>query len=144
MEVPRLGVQSEGATAAGLHHSHSNIRSKPHLPTYNRAHSNMGSLTHGARPGIEPITSWFLVRFISAEPQQELLICISARALREKAFSLDIGEGKFWGYDCILWPGSNVFQIGAGVWRDFRVCLGRKKKEGGKRLSSDNAFDHEN
>ena len=30
MEVPRLGGQI-GATAAGLHHSHSNSRSEPHL-----------------------------------------------------------------------------------------------------------------
>ena len=36
------------AIAAGLHHSH----------------SNAGSLTHWARPGIEPVSSWLLVRFI--------------------------------------------------------------------------------
>ena len=41
-----------GATAAGLHHSH----------------SNAGSLTHCVRPGIEPTTSWFLVGFVSAAP----------------------------------------------------------------------------
>ena len=45
-----------GATAASLHHSHS--RSKP---VYTTAHSNTGSLTHWARPGIQPETSWFLV-----------------------------------------------------------------------------------
>ena len=37
-----------GATAAGLHHSHSNAR----------------SLTHCLRPGIEPATSWFLDSFL--------------------------------------------------------------------------------
>ena len=37
-----------GATVAGLHHSH----------------SNEGSLTHWAKPRMEPITSWFLVRFV--------------------------------------------------------------------------------
>ena len=42
------------ATAAGLRHSHTR------------------SLTHWARPGIEPQTSWFLVRFVSAAPRQEL------------------------------------------------------------------------
>ena len=36
-----------GAIAAGLHHSH----------------SNSGSLTHWARPGIEPVSSWILIRF---------------------------------------------------------------------------------
>ena len=33
--------------------------------TYTTAHGNAGSLTHWARPGIEPATSWFLVRFIN-------------------------------------------------------------------------------
>ena len=37
------------------------------------AHGNDRSLTHWIRPGIEPLSSWKLVRFISAEPQQELL-----------------------------------------------------------------------
>ena len=40
--------------------------------TYTTANSNARSLTHGARPGIEPSTSWFLVRFISTALQQEL------------------------------------------------------------------------
>ena len=37
------------------------------------AHGNARSLTHGARPGIEPTTAWFPVRFISTEPRRELL-----------------------------------------------------------------------
>ena len=45
-----------GTIAAGLHHSQNNAR----------------SLTHWARPGIEPATSWFLVRFISAVPWRKL------------------------------------------------------------------------
>ena len=36
------------------------------------SHSNTESLTHWVRPGIEPATSWFLVRFVSTAPQQEL------------------------------------------------------------------------
>ena len=36
-------------------------------------HSKAGSLTHGARPGIEPTTSWFLVRYVCAAPPRELL-----------------------------------------------------------------------
>ena len=55
MEVPRARGRIQ-ATAAALHHSH----------------SNTGSLTHSARPGIKPSTSWFLARFVSAEPCQEL------------------------------------------------------------------------
>ena len=42
--------------------------------TYTTAHSNAGSLTHSVRPEIEPVTSWMLVRFISAELQWELLL----------------------------------------------------------------------
>ena len=34
--------------------------------TYTTAHHSGGSLSHSARPGIEPEISWFLVRFVSA------------------------------------------------------------------------------
>ena len=34
-------------------------------PTYTTAHGNAGSLTPWARPGIEPTSSWFLVRFVN-------------------------------------------------------------------------------
>ena len=55
MEVPKLGVESE-----------------LQLLAYATAHGNTGSLTHSARSGIEPATSWFLVRFVSSAPRQEL------------------------------------------------------------------------
>ena len=32
---------------------------------YTTAHGNTGSLTHWARPGTEPVTSWFLVGFVN-------------------------------------------------------------------------------
>ena len=32
---------------------------------YTTAHGNTGSLTHRPRPGMEPETSWFLVRFVN-------------------------------------------------------------------------------
>ena len=35
--------------------------------TYTTVHGNAGSLTHWARPGIKPATTWFLVRFVSTE-----------------------------------------------------------------------------
>jgi len=59
-----------GATAASHRHSHSQIQASS--VTYTTAHGNTRSLTHWARPGIKPATSWFLVRFISAMPRQEL------------------------------------------------------------------------
>ena len=40
--------------------------------TYTTAHSNAGPLTHWVRPGIEPKTSWLLVRFVSTAPCREL------------------------------------------------------------------------
>jgi len=51
------------ALAAGLHHNH----------------CNMGSLTHWARPGSTPSSSWILGRFFTTEPQWKLCIfgCIS-------------------------------------------------------------------
>ena len=58
-----------GAAAAGLYHNHSNARSE--FSTYTTVHSNTRSLTHWARPGIEPVSSWILARFISAEPHRE-------------------------------------------------------------------------
>ena len=41
--------------------------------TYTTAHSNTGTLTHWSRPGIKPESSWILVKFVTAEPQWELL-----------------------------------------------------------------------
>ena len=40
--------------------------------TYTTAHGNARSLTHWAGAGIEPASSWLLVRFVTAESQQEL------------------------------------------------------------------------
>ena len=39
--------------------------------TYTTAHSNVGSLSHWVRPGIEPASSWILAKFVIAEPQWE-------------------------------------------------------------------------
>ena len=40
--------------------------------TYTTVHRNTRSLTHWWRQGIEPATSWILVRFVSSESQWEL------------------------------------------------------------------------
>ena len=37
--------------------------------TYTIAQTNVGSLNHWARPGIEPTSSWILVEFLITEPQ---------------------------------------------------------------------------
>ena len=64
MEVPRLVVESEpqpqqrGTKATSV--------------TYTTSHGNARPLTHRARPGIEPMSSWILVRFVTTEPRWEL------------------------------------------------------------------------
>ena len=66
MDVPRLGVELElqlpaYATAIAM--------SDPsRLCHYTTAHGNDGSLTHCARPGIEPVSSWVLVGFVTTAP----------------------------------------------------------------------------
>ena len=70
-----------GAITASQHHSHSNAGSKPHLWPWtenqkdNHPHVT-ATLTHWVGPGIEPVSSWILVRFITAEPEGELLNCL--------------------------------------------------------------------
>ena len=63
-----MGAVSHGPTPQPQQHQ---IRAMS--VTYTIAHCDVGSLTHGARPGMELITSWFLVTFVSATPQWELL-----------------------------------------------------------------------
>ena len=53
------------AATAGLHHSHIDARLEPHLQSMPEAHGNARSLTHWARPGIEPASSWILVQFLT-------------------------------------------------------------------------------
>ena len=72
MEVPRLEVDLEMQPQAYARATATHIWATS--VTYTRAHSNAGFLTHWARPGIEPATSRFLVGFVSAAPQQELLL----------------------------------------------------------------------
>ena len=58
-----------GAVATGLHHSHSHIRSKQRLqPTPGLT---TPILNLWARLGIEPASSWMLVRLVYAQPWQE-------------------------------------------------------------------------
>ena len=89
-----------GAVAKGLHHSHSNAGSEPHLQSipqqlgmraasvsYTLAHGNARSLAHWARPGIKPASWWMPVRFVSAELQQELLPLLFLFLLSTPRFS---------------------------------------------------------
>ena len=69
MEVPRLGVESElqlpvTATATAM-------QDLSHVGDLHHTHGNSESLTHRERLGIEPVSSWMQVGFITAEPQWE-------------------------------------------------------------------------
>ena len=70
MEVPRLG--SNQSCSCGPTPQLQQCQIWASSATYTTAHDNAWSLTHWARPGIEPMSLWMLVRFISAEPWQEL------------------------------------------------------------------------
>ena len=70
MEVPKLGVELKLQLPACTTATPDPTVSA----TYTTAHGNTRSLTHLARPGIEPVSSWILVRLITAEPQRELPI----------------------------------------------------------------------
>ena len=61
-----------GTAVVSHSHSHSNLGPKLCLQPYTTAHGNTRSLTHWARPEIEPSSSWILVRFVTTEPWQEL------------------------------------------------------------------------
>ena len=59
------GCQARGpirAVATGHSHSHSHAGSESSA-TYTIAHGNTRSLTHWTKPGMEPKSSWMLVRF---------------------------------------------------------------------------------
>ena len=63
MEVPRLGVESELCCWPTPEPQQRGIWATS--VTYTPAQGNARSLTHWARPGIKPITSWFLVGFVN-------------------------------------------------------------------------------
>ena len=48
------------ALAASLHHGHSKLEISAASAIYTTAHGNARSLTHWARPGIEPAISWMV------------------------------------------------------------------------------------
>ena len=70
IDVPRLGVESELHLPAYTTARANPIRAES--ATYTTAHRNSRFLTHWSRPGIEPVSSWILVRFLSTELRWEL------------------------------------------------------------------------
>ena len=57
--------------AVAISHSHTTAIAMPDLSHIRNLHHSswqLGSLTHWARPGIEPAFSWILFRFVTTEP----------------------------------------------------------------------------
>ena len=65
MEVPRLGVKSELQPPAYARTTETWDLSHICNLHHTTAHGNARSVTHWARPGIEPMSSWMLVGFIN-------------------------------------------------------------------------------
>ena len=72
MEVARLG--SNWCSSCQPMPQPQQLRIPATSVTYTSGHSNARSLTHWLKPGIEAITSWLLVRFVSTVSQRELLL----------------------------------------------------------------------
>ena len=70
------GSQARGwirTVATGLHHSHSNVGSEPHLWPIPQLTATLDPSPPWTRPGIKPASSWILVGLFTAETRQELL-----------------------------------------------------------------------
>ena len=114
MEVPRSRGRI-GAIAASLHHScwFTPQAQQCQIPTasvtYTTAHGDAGSLTHWARPGIEPTTSWFLVRFVNpwamtGTPSHSFLFFLNFFSPRFCPFSPHSKNHFMDGFKYILFP----------------------------------------
>ena len=79
------------ATAAGLHHSH----------------SNTGSLNYQARPGIKLMSSWILVGLVTTEPQREFQVL---------TFTGMFNSCSFLNLFC---PGSLVFLLSVALFLQY-------------------------
>ena len=63
MEVPRLGTNGSCSHQPMPEPQQCWIQAAS--ATYTTGHGDAGSLTHWARPGIEPVSSWMLVGFVN-------------------------------------------------------------------------------
>ena len=116
MEIPRLGVELElqlpaYATATATWDPSGICDMGSEWYFYTTAHSNAGSLTHWARTGIKPVSSWILVRFINhwamkgTSPEASPLYDKQQRSCRRSLFVIKQSLGKI----------AVIFPIG-GIW----------------------------
>ena len=103
MEVPRLrGNQSCSCQPTAKPQQHEIWAS---CVTYTTAHGNAGSLTHWVRPGIEPVSSWMLVRSanrsaMTGTPWGGFFVCFFSFGLVFRAIPVAYGSsqasGRIW------------------------------------------------
>jgi len=124
MEVPRLGVELELHLLA---YTKPQQHETPVVSaTYTTAHSNAGPLTHWARPGIEPVSSWILVGFLThcATTRTPLFWVLFVSYISQNeiiwCFSLSI-----WLISLNLIPSRSIHVVTDGKISFFFFCLFR-------------------
>ena len=85
MEVSRLGSNRSCSHRPMPEPQQCGIRATS--ATYTTAHINAESLTHWARPGMEPGPSWFLVGFVNHCTTRELVVVVDATKMTSKRAS---------------------------------------------------------
>jgi len=93
--------------------------------TYTIAHSNAGSLTHWAGPGIEPTTSWFLVGFVNhwaTTGNPTLCFKIIPGAIIGLVNGWEWSELN-WSGDCWSAPGEGWQNLCFNLEREFKLFL---------------------
>ena len=93
--------------------------------TYTTPHGNAGSLTNWARPGIKPASSWLLIRFVSPEPQQELL---------EVPCLEKVAGSSWWSSSYALSVVTAVAWVQSLAWEPPHATVSQKKKVVGSNL----------
>ena len=100
------GSQARGRIRAiytGLSHSHSKTGSKQCLWPTPQLTAMLDPLTHWARPGIEPESSWTLIRFASSEPWWEFHTTLFFIGIKSYSMCLNTIILNFWMlWDCSL------------------------------------------
>ena len=106
MEVPRLGVESKLQLPA--YTTATAMWDPSHICDLQHSSRQRQILNHSARPGIEPVSSWMLVRFASTAPQQELQDMsfflqpgLTSKQIPSGALDLLIGNDNHLCYRCM-------------------------------------------
>ena len=83
---------------------------------YTTGHVNARSLTHWVKPGMEPATLWFLIRFISAAPRQELLFDLNCLSTFAKSIDQNV-KHYFWNFNFVSLICFFIFMPVPQSWR---------------------------